>query len=99
MDGCHIDYPLKALENKIQGRVILTFVVEKDGSLTNIEVLSSPHALLAKEAVRVVSRSPKWTPGTRDGSALRVQYTIPLDFRMAGDPTPPPFSAPIQWLP
>lgn len=75
-------YPPIAQENGIQGRVIVQFIIEKDGSLSNIKVLSSPDSSLSKEAVRVVSSSPKWTPGRQNGEAVRVQYRIPVGFRL-----------------
>lgn len=75
-------YPPLAQENGIQGRVMVQFVIEKDGTLSNIKVLRSPDSSLAKESVRVVSSSPKWTPGKQSGAAVRVQYTLPVDFRL-----------------
>ncbi len=77
-----IVYPPIAQENGIQGTVVVQFIVEKDGSLSNIKVLRSPDSSLSKEAVRVVSLSPKWTPGKQRGTAVRVQYTLPVGFRL-----------------
>ena len=59
----NVRFPQIALENGIQGRVVLSFVIEKDGRLTNIQVLQTPDRSLSEEAVRVLSKSPKWTPG------------------------------------
>ena len=75
-------YPKDLEETCIQGRVILTFVVEKDGSISDVKVVRSLDPLLDKEAVRVVSSMPKWIPGKQNGVALRVKYTIPVTFRL-----------------
>lgn len=75
-------YPKIAAENGMQGKVIMQFVVERDGSITNIEILSSPDRSLSEEATRVVQSSPKWTPGKQRGSAVRVKYVLPVDFRL-----------------
>lgn len=77
-----LKYPVIAQENGIQGKVTLTFVIERDGSLTNIQVLQSPDRALADEAVRVLQSSPKWTPGKQRNSPVRVRYTLPVDFRI-----------------
>lgn len=73
-------YPEKAKEKGIQGRVVLQFVIETDGSITDIKVLKSDDPLLEKEAIRVVSSSPKWQPGMRQGKPVRVTYTYPVVF-------------------
>ena len=78
----HIKYPVVAEEKRIQGRVIVTFVVERDGSVTDVRVAKSVHAFLDKEAVRVVSGMPRWIPGKQNGSAVRVKYTVPVTFRL-----------------
>ena len=79
----NIKYPLVALENGIQGRVICQFVVEKDGMVTDIQVVrSSGDASLDKEAVRVINSMPKWKPGKQRGKPVRVKYTIPVAFRL-----------------
>ncbi len=75
-------YPNIAQENGIQGRVVLTFVIEKDGSLTNIEVFSSPDRSLSEEAERVLKRSPKWTPGKQRNSPVRVRFNLPVEFKL-----------------
>lgn len=77
-----LKYPVIAQENGISGRVTLTFVIERDGSLTNIQVLASPDRSLSEEAIRVVTSSPKWTPGKQRGMAVRVRYNLPLEFRL-----------------
>ena len=78
----NVEYPAVALENGVQGRVMVSFVVERDGSLSDVRVLKSVDPLLDKEALRVVRSMPKWTPGMMDGSPVRVKYTIPITFRL-----------------
>lgn len=75
-------YPQLAQENNISGRVLTMFVIERDGSLTNIQVVQSPDRSLSDEAVRVLKTSPKWTPGKQRNQAVRVKYTLPIDFRI-----------------
>ena len=77
-----VRYPQIAQENGVSGKVVLSFVVEKDGTLTNIEVLQSPDRSLADEAVRVLKTSPKWEPGQQRNPPVRVKYTLPVDFRI-----------------
>ena len=79
----NVRFPQIALENGIQGRVTLTFVIERDGSLTNIQVLQTPDRSLSEEAIRVLNKSPKWTPGKQRNQTVRVKYTLPVDFRVA----------------
>ena len=78
----NIKYPVVAEENGIQGRVIVTFVVEKNGSITDVQVVKSVDPSLDKEAVRVVKSMPNWIPGKQNGSAVRVKYTLPVTFRL-----------------
>ena len=78
----HIKYPVVAEENGIQGRVICTFVVEKDGSITDARVARSVDPSLDKEAVRVINSMPRWIPGKQNGSAVRVKYTLPVTFKL-----------------
>ena len=78
----NIKYPVVAEENGVQGRVVCTFVVEKDGSITDVRVIKSVDPSLDKEAVRVVKSMPKWIPGKQNGSAVRVKYTVPVTFRL-----------------
>ena len=75
-------YPEIAKENGVQGRVTLQFTVEKDGSVTNVKVLRGVDASLDKEAVRVVSSSPKWKPGKQRDRAVKVTYTFPVIFQL-----------------
>ncbi len=79
----NVKYPAVAQKNGIQGRVICRFVVDKDGSITDIEVLrSSGDASLDNEAVRVIKSMPKWIPGMNKGKPVRVQYSVPINFRL-----------------
>jgi protein TonB len=78
----NIKYPVVAEENGVQGRVVCTFVVEKDGSITDVRVVKSVDPSLDKEAVRVVKCMPKWIPGKQNGSGVRVKYTVPVTFRL-----------------
>lgn len=78
----NIKYPVIAEENGIQGRVVATFVVERDGSITDVKVIKSVDPSLDKEAVRVLKSMPKWIPGKQNGSAVRVKYTVPVTFRL-----------------
>lgn len=78
----NIHYPTVAAENGVQGRVVVGFVVERDGSITDVNVLRSVDPSLDREAVRVVKSMPKWTPGKQNGSAVRVKYQVPVTFRL-----------------
>jgi protein TonB len=73
-------YPKEAVDLKIRGTVFLTFIVEKDGSVSNVTVVRGVNPLLDNEAVKAISESPKWTPGLQRGEAVRVRYSIPLNF-------------------
>ena len=77
-----LKYPEIAKENGIQGRVTLQFTIEKDGRITNVTVVRGVDASLDNEAVRVVSKSPKWSPGYKDGKPVRVTYTFPVIFQL-----------------
>ncbi len=79
----NVKYPVIAQENGIQGRVICQFVVNKDGSIVDVEVVrSGGDASLDKEAVRVIKSMPKWKPGKQRGKPVRVKYTVPVNFRL-----------------
>ena len=80
--GDHIKYPAIAEENGIQGRVVCTFVVERDGSVTDVQVARSIDPSLDKEAIRVLKQMPRWNPGKQNGSSVRVKYTVPVTFRL-----------------
>ena len=75
-------YPVVAQENGVQGRVIVSFVVERDGSISDVKVARSVDPSLDREAQRVVKSMPKWKPGKQNGSAVRVKYTVPVVFRL-----------------
>jgi TonB family protein len=77
-----IKYPEDAIKNKIVGRVVLRFVVEKDGSLSGIAVLKGVDQSLNLEAMRVVKSSPKWTPGMKNNVPVRVFMFAPVEFQM-----------------
>ncbi|MCP9611400.1 M56 family metallopeptidase [Coprobacter tertius] len=79
----NLKYPVDASEKKIQGRVIVKFIVEKDGSVNQVEVLKSVDPSLDKESVRVIKSMPKWIPGkNKSGMPQRVWYTVPIDFSL-----------------
>ena len=80
----HINYPPMAAENNVQGKVILQFVVEKDGRVGEVKVARSVDKDLDKEAIRVVKSLPKFTPGRQNGQAVRVWYTLPVTFKLQG---------------
>ena len=78
----NIKYPTIAQENGTQGRVIVQFVVNRDGSIVDAKVLRGVDPYLDKEAIRVISSMPKWKPGMQRGKAVRVKYTVPVMFRL-----------------
>ena len=75
-------YPVVAQENGVQGRVIVSFVVERDGSISDVKVARSVDPSLDREAQRVVKSMPRWSPGKQNGSTVRVKYTVPVVFRL-----------------
>ena len=75
-------YPVVAQENGVQGRVIISFVVERDGSISDVKVARSVDPSLDREAQRVVKSMPRWTPGKQNGQTVRVKYTVPVVFRL-----------------
>jgi len=78
----NVKYPADAEKKKVEGRVLVTFVVNTDGSITDIEVVRKAFPSLDAEAVRVISGMPKWIPGEQKGQKVRVKYTVPLNFRL-----------------
>ena len=78
----NLKYPEQMQKDKMEGRVLLLFVVEKDGSVTNIEEVQSPHPAFTEEAIRVVKLMPKWKPGKQDGKEVRVQFNLPITFKL-----------------
>ena len=78
----NVKYPKEAMDKSIQGRVVFSFVVERDGSMSEFEVLQSPDKILADEVERVFKTSPKWEPGEQAGEKVRVKYTVPVVFQV-----------------
>ena len=78
----NLNYPNLALSQKIQGKVVVSFIVNKDGSISSPKVEKSAHPLLDSEALRVVKMMPKWTPGMMDGKPCRTMFAIPVNFRI-----------------
>ncbi|MBO6030070.1 MAG: M56 family metallopeptidase, partial [Prevotella sp.] len=83
----NLRYPQDAREAGTQGRVIVSFIVEKDGSISNAKVAKPTYSSLDEEALRVVSAMPKWTPGKQNGEAVRVKYSVPVSFRLGNKET------------
>ena len=78
----NLKYPVIAAENGVQGRVVVQFVVEKDGSVSDVHAVKKVDPSLDKEAERVVKSMPKWIPGKQNGSPVRVKYTLPVTFKL-----------------
>lgn len=78
----NVKYPIDATKNKIEGCILVTFVVEHDGSISNVDVANSVYPSLDKESIRVVRGMSKWIPGKVNGKTVRVKYTIPITFRL-----------------
>lgn len=78
----NIKYPALASENNLEGRVVLKFVVNSDGSVTRIEIIKGIHPVLDQEAVRVVSMLPDWKPGRQNGEPVPVWFTVPVTFKL-----------------
>ena len=78
----NLKYPYEAKKAQIEGRVYVEFMVEKDGSVTNVKAAKSPNELLSMEAVRVITMLPKYKPGTQNGIPVRIQLTIPIQFAL-----------------
>jgi len=80
----NIKYPAEMRQKKVEGKVFVSFIVEKDGSLNELKVLHEPGYGSGQEALRVLGRSPKWTPGIQNGHKVRVQYVLPINFSLKG---------------
>lgn len=78
----NIKYPAEARQKKIQGKVFITFIIEKDGSFSNLRILRDLGYGCGAEALRVMKLSPKWNPGIQNGHKVRVQYTMPINFTL-----------------
>ena len=83
----NVKYPVEAHKAGVQGRVIATFVVEKDGSITEARIARSIHPSLDDEALRVIGSMPNWMPGMQNGEPVRVKYTVPITFKLQGGST------------
>jgi len=82
-----IRYPDDALANGTGGRVIASFIVDKQGKVTDIEILKSPDRILSEQVIKVLSQSPAWTPGEQDGRPVKVKFTSPVEFAINGGQT------------
>ena len=82
----NIKYPEEAKEQEIQGRVIVQFTIEKDGSVTDVKVVKSVHPLVDEQVVRAISAMPAWKPGMHEGKPVRVSYSVPFRFRLQAPP-------------
>ena len=91
--GKNVKYPIEAHANNIEGRVVVHFIVNKNGSISNVGLTRSVDPLLDKEAIRVISSMPKWKPGMQRGKAVRVKYTVPVMFRLQGPKNAEPYQA------
>ena len=78
----NVKYPALAIKAQEQGRVVVSFTVEKDGAISDVKVARSVTPSLDAEAVRVVKAMPKWTPGKQDGQLVRVRYNVPVSFKL-----------------
>lgn len=78
----NLKYPKKSQKKQIEGRVLLNFVVEKDGSVSNIRVVESVNEEMDNEAIRVVKKMPKWSPGLQDGEKVKVHFNLPVKFSL-----------------
>ena len=79
----NVKYPKEAEEKGLQGRVVVRYVIEKDGSISEVEIAKSVNEYLDAEAIRVVNAMPKWIPGKQKGEPVRVKFTIPITFRLS----------------
>ncbi len=83
----NIRYPIEAMKKGVQGRVITKFIINKDGSLSDIDIVRGVDSLLDAEAIRVIGMMPKWKPGTQKDKAVNVEFTLPVVFRLTNDDT------------
>lgn len=84
--GQNVKYPIKAMEEKIQGKVYVSFIVNTDGSVSDSKIAKGAHPLLDEEALRIIKTMPKWKPGVQRGKTVRVIYTLPISFALHSDP-------------
>lgn len=78
----NLKYPKDAMKQQVEGRVLVQFIVETDGSISNAEVIKRVFPSLDEEATRVISAMPKWAPGKQNGKVVRVKFTVPVSFRL-----------------
>lgn len=78
----HLEYPKQAIRNGTEGKVYIKFVIDRDGSISNAEVLKGINQACDEEALRVIKNSPRWNPGKQRGQAVRVQMTLPISFKL-----------------
>ena len=82
----NLKYPNEALKNHIEGKVLCSFIIDKDGSITDISIVrSSGYDSLDNEAIRMLNAMPKWIPGKQDGKTVRVRYLLPVNFKIPTD--------------
>ena len=79
----NMKYPMAAQENGTQGKVVVGFVVDRDGSIINAHVLIGLDSVLDEEALRIIKSMPRWTPGKLNGNPVRVNYKIPITFKLS----------------
>ena len=79
----NIRYLVEAMQQNIQGRVLVSFVIERDGRITNVEVVQGPDPMLNREATRLVRLMPNWQPDRKGGRTVRARFTLSVDFRLA----------------
>ena len=91
----NIKYPAVCRENNVQGRVVVSFIIDIDGSITDAEVVRSVDPLLDAEALRTISQMPAWKPGKKDGNIVKVKYSVPINFRLDSSTAR---SATPQWI-
>ena len=87
-NGQNVEYPQFSKENGIQGRVFVSFIIEPDGSVSNVKILRGVSEEIDEEAIRVVKSMPNWEPGMSRGKKVRVAYTLPINFKLQGDDEP-----------
>lgn len=80
--GKHIIYPASAQDNNVQGKVYVDFIVSKKGKIKDVKIVKGVHKVLDEEAMRVIRKMPKWTPGEHEGEKISVRYTLPINFNL-----------------
>ena len=80
-----IRYPEEAMQKNITGRVVASFIIDKQGNVTDVQILQTPDRILSEQVIKVLSQSPAWTPGEQDGKAVNVKFTLPVEFNIPSD--------------